>query len=453
MVTAGSSPFGGTSSIFAGIIQPSPFDIRIPVTPTLRAGALLLASLVLVACSDSPPGPSEIGPPASMALVTATPSALANTDLTGVKIVVKDANGKPVPDQTITFTVTAGGGSIQQTSATSGTDGTVTVPAWRMGKRAEPQTLRASVNSVTFDINANITTSYNIVIRYYGTHPSDAQKVLFTNAANRIRGVVLNELQNVLAQGPGGADLDISDCLGQPAGTTRINETIDDLVIYATVISTGGSQTIASAGPCYYRNAGTDTMQTVIGVMRFSPTFLTQLSPERLQDVITHEMLHVVGVGAWWLGNNCANCNNPGWNLVADTGSIAPRFTGATARAECQAAGGTVTCANSVPVENDTTRGTGDVHWERDNFPCELMIGFICANQAMPFSRITVGSLKDIRLNVNSANFDEYAIAPFVGSALRMPVLSLEEWERPLTSPLYGLDPATGRITAVRARQ
>lgn len=386
-----------------------------------------------------------------MALVTATPSALANTDLTGVKIVVKDANGKPVPDQTITFTVTAGGGSIQQTTATSDADGTVTVPAWRMGKRAETQTLRASVNSVTFDINASITTSYNIEIRYYGTTQFTAeQKQLFTNAANRIRGVVLNELQNVNS----GTDLDISDCLGQPAGTTRITEQLDDLVIYATVISTGGSQTIASAGPCYYRNAGTDTMQTVIGVMRFSPTFLNQLSPERLQDVITHEMLHVVGVGAWWLGNNCANCTNPGWNLVADTASIAPRFTGANAKAECQAIGGTVTCANGVPVENDTTRGTGDVHWEKDVFGNELMVGFISNTPGpMPFSRVTVGSLKDIRLNVNSANFDDFAIAPFVGSALRMPVLSLEEWERPLTSPLYGLDPTSGRITAVKARR
>ncbi len=383
-----------------------------------------------------------------MALVTAAPSAMANTDLTGVKIVVKDANGKPVPSQAITFTLVSGGGSIQQTTATSAADGTVDVPTWRMGKRAEAQVLRASVNNVTFDINATVTTSYSIVLRYYGTNPTDAQKVLFTNAANRIRGVVIRELQNVGT----GANLDISDCLGQAAGTTILqNETIDDLLIYATVITTGGSNIIASAGPCYYRNAGTDTMQTVIGVMRFSPSYMASLSENDLQNVITHEMLHVVGVGSWWLGTGCANCTNPGWNLVADTATLAPRFTGATAKTECQAIGGVVSCANGPPVENDTTRGTGLVHWERDVFRNELMVGFMIQG-AMPFSRVTIGSLKDIRLDVNSADFDDFSMSPFVGSALRVPANVSAEWERPLTSPLYGLDPRTGRVTSVRRR-
>lgn len=427
-----------------------------PTPPTLRAvkslsptSAFLLAAVALAACGgDSPPAAPSVGPPASMALVTASPSAMANTDLTGVKIIVKDANGKPVPNQTITFALVSGGGSIQQTTATSGTDGTTDVPTWRMGKRADAQVVRASVNSVTLDINATVTTSYNIVIRYYGTSPTDAQKVLFTNAANRIRGVVIRELQNVGT----GANLDISDCLGQAAGTTiLLNETIDDLLIYATVLATGGSSTIASAGPCYYRNTGSDSMQTVIGVMRFSPTFMASLSENDLQNVITHEMLHVVGVGSWWLGNNCANCTDPGWNLVADTATLAPRFTGANAKTECLAIGGTVSCANGPLAENDTTKGTGLVHWEKDVFKNELMVGFITTG-SMPFSRVTVGSLKDIRLDVNPADFDDFSVSPFVGSALRMPATLSPDWERPLTSPLYGLDPVTGRVTSVRRR-
>lgn len=419
------------------------------VRPSFFQSATLLAAVTLAACGGGgSSGPPPVGPPASITIVGSSPSAPANTDVTGAKVVVKDANGNPTPSQTVTFSVTAGGGSLQSTSATTGTDGTATIPTWRLGKRAEAQTLTATTGSVSSPINATVTTGYNIDIRYYGTQPTDAQKALFLNAANRIRGVVTKDLQNVFS----GANFDISDCLGQTAGTTIVNnETYDDLVIYATVITTGGSNTIASAGPCYYRNGGTDSMQTVIGVMRFSPTFMNSLTEAQLQNVITHEMLHVVGVGSWWLGNNCASCNNPGWNLVADTNTLTPRFTGATAKSECQAMGGVVTCANGPRVENDTTKGTGLVHWEKDVFGCELMVGFICSG-TMPFSRLTIGSLKDIRLDVNSADFDDYSVSPFMGSAMIMPSGVSNDWERPLTTPLYGIDPRTGRVTAVIRR-
>ena len=92
---------------------------------TPLVAAAFLAVVAFAACSDSPEGPTEIGPPASIALHTGTPSALANTDLAGLKVIVKDASGNAVPSQSVTFAVTAGGGSIQQTTATSGTDGTV----------------------------------------------------------------------------------------------------------------------------------------------------------------------------------------------------------------------------------------------------------------------------------------------------------------------------------------
>jgi len=413
--------------------------------------ALAAGSLALTACKDSPSEPA-LGPPASIAVASGSATVPANTDVTGLTIVVKDQNGKPVPNQTVTYAVTQGGGSIQTTTSTTGSDGTTVVPTWRLGKRAESQVLRASTGTIFFDIPGTVATGFGLDLRFYGTAFTSDQQAIFQRARDRIRAVVTGDLGNVST----GGEVDISDCLGQPAGTTKINEVIDDLVIYATVAQTGGSGTIASAGPCYYRTAssGRDSITTVIGVMRFSPTFLSQLTTAQLENVILHEMLHVVGIGSWWLGTGCAGCSDPGFNWVRDRETLSPKYVGPNGKAECIALGGTITCASGVPVESDTARGTGLVHWENANFPNELMVGYISSGP-MPFSRMTVASLKDINLSVNMENYDAYTVSPLVGgaaSAMVLPASLHPNWERPLTSPLYGIDPQ-GRIREVRMRR
>ena len=382
---------------------------------------------MLTACKDN--GPSELGPPANMAIVAGNPTAPANTVLTGLQLAVRDARNNPLPNQTVTFTVVLGGGSIQQTTATTGDDGTLTVPAWLLGKSAVPQKLRATVASVTLEIDAAVQTSYNIVVRFFGDTPTPAQQELFTSAAARIRGVITGELQNVTT-----GSLNLQEGCEVPV---TINEQIDDIVIYATVTPIDGERKIlASAGPCYVRNSGPDSLTTIIGVMKFDVADINNLR----EEVVMHEMLHVVGVGSMWL-------NNPGWNLVAGAGTTTPRYTGVNGRQGCQEIGGTVTCSTSVPLENDGGPGTADVHWEELDFGTELMTGFSHSPPTpMPFSLLTIRSLIDINYDVNLAAFDPFTKTGLIRANAR--VIDDDPWEQLRKGPITALD-ARGRIMRV----
>lgn len=396
----------------------------------------LAGFLIVTGCKES--GPKPIGPPASMAIVGGSPTASANTDLTGLSLVVRDANNNPLPNQTVTFAVQAGGGSIQTTSATTGADGTLTVPAWRMGRLDIPQVLRATVGGVTFDINASIQTAFDIVLRFYGTAPTTAQRAMFDNAVARIQATITGDLQNV---GTGG-QLDISACT--PGQQTTINETIDDLVIYVRLRPIDGrGNIVAAAGPCFVRDGGTNNMTTVIGLMEFDTDDLSFLR----EETILHEMLHVVGFGSMW---HPPSQNNPGWGLVVDDAFGKPRYTGQHGVAGCREVGGTVTCASTVPVEDTLGPGTARVHWEDSAFDNELMTGFIrSASVPMPMSRMTVQSLRDIGYTVNLENSDPYT-KPFGALRAAGPAVDRTRWERPAQIPLRGIS-ADGRVgTAMR---
>jgi len=103
-----------------------------------------------------------VGPPASIAIVTETPSsnnqtAFISTDV-GVApgAVVKDANGNVVAGTSVTFTVASGGGTIKTSSGGSQvTSGTVTTDvngvarlfSWTLGPAAGANTVTAGVTS------------------------------------------------------------------------------------------------------------------------------------------------------------------------------------------------------------------------------------------------------------------------------------------------------------------
>lgn len=421
---------------FAGILKKG---FPIPRTTPLKR-LLILSAVGAVACGGGDNGPTPLGPPASMAIVGGTAAAPANTDLGGLTLVVRDANNNALPNKTVTFTVLAGGGSVQTTSATTGENGTLTVPTWRLGKLDVPQTLRAQVDGIQFDIGATVQTQYNVLVRFYGTPPSTAHQAMFTNAAARIRAVITGELANVST----GANFDISSCT--PGQSTTISETIDDVVIYVQVTNIDGSGNIlASAGPCFVRNGknasgqgGADSLTTVIGTMRFDQSDIGNLR----EETILHEMLHVIGIGSMW-----PDPHPDGWGLIENVGQPAPRYKGSQGVQGCQELGFPVTCATRVPVEDTLGAGTRDVHWEENIFDTELMTGFV-ENSAspMPFSIMTVRALRDIGYQVNLANVDPYTKPIGVGNMVA-PGASAERrpWEMVSPVPIRTIDPQ-GRV-------
>jgi leishmanolysin len=320
--------------------------------------------------------------------------------------------------QAATFSIGTGGGFITSTTAQAAPDGLITAPAWTLGKSAVPQQLIATVGGQTAGIDATVLTNYVIDIRFWGAAMTPEQQALFTDAAARIRGIAVGALPPDDATGA-----DPATACGV-TGVAPLNEIIPGVIIYASIQDIDGKGgTLASAGPCYVRSS-TD-LRTSIGVMEFDAADIGSLaSSGRLVDVITHEMLHVVGVGSQW--------NRKG--LLRNYNTPTVEYIGASGIQGCLQTGGTTSCASAVPVENTGGPGTANGHWRETVFGNELMTGYINTG-VMPLSVLTVRSLEDIGYTVNPAGADAYNI--YAGSLTQGAAASLltplgVAWERGL---------------------
>lgn len=410
--------------------------MRIRPIRWLAGAALLIGS----ACKDN--GPEGVGPPSQIVVVAGAPQAArANTiPTTALQVSVRDANNKGVPGITVTFTIVSGGGAWEGTTATSVTaqtdaNGTATAPSFRMGKSAVPLVIRAEASGIVKDdITLSVQTSYAITVRFYGDPMSAQQQALFTSAAARISGIIIGDIIDADARN---STINPSQCgvEGQP----NLNEIIDDVLIFAAITAIDGNgQVLAQAGPCLVRQGANP--HTAVGVMEFDSADLGLLTQGgNLQDVITHEMFHVLGVGTLWTDRN----------LLVGAGTADPRYSGTFGTQGCQAVGGTIACAATVPVENTGGSGTRDSHWRESTFNTELMTGFLDSG-VVPISALTVGSLRDIGFTVNDAAADPYTI--FANVPLRALALSsgsLPAWEN-IRQPVGVLE--NGRVLPLRSR-
>ena len=194
-----------------------------------------------------------------------------------------------------------------------------------------------------------------------------AQKNAFKAAADRWSKVIVGDLPDVVIGG----------------------QVIDDVLIEASGVPIDGPGGIlGQAGPTHLRPAGTGATSLIPakGRMQFDTADLAAMqSNGTLNDVITHEMGHVLGVGTIW--------NMKG--LLNGTSGSNPTFTGTNAKKEYGVLKGTG--PKAVPVENTGGPGTRNSHWRDAVFVNELMTGFV--NSAPnPMSRVTVASLKESRL-------------------------------------------------------
>jgi hypothetical protein len=222
-----------------------------------------------------------------------------------------------------------------------------------------------------------------------------------------------------------------------------INETIDDLVIFAILEPIDGVNGIlGSAGPCATRSAGSQL--PLWGLMRFDTADLANMeSNGTLRDVILHEMGHVLGLGTRWQAKG----------LLSGAGGSDPFFTGAEARAAFDQIGGTAyTGGGKVPVENCVgTPGpcggsTRDGHWRETSFDDELMTGYI-TGPVRPLSIVTSAQYIDMGYQVNLAASDAFAVAaPFLVARAAGPLIALGD--DILRTPILVIDEA-GRVTRV----
>ncbi len=133
--------------------------------------------------------------------------------------------------------------------------------------------------------------------------------------------------------------------------------------------------------------------------MSFDTADLAKMGTDgTLNDVITHEMGHVLGIGTLW--------DRKG--LLKNAGRQNPTFTGSGAMQEYKVLRATGR-SKRVPVENTGGPGTRDGHWREVVFRNELMSGFI-STPGNPLSRVTVASLGDLGYQVDLDAGEPYAL-------------------------------------------
>jgi hypothetical protein len=230
-----------------------------------------------------------------------------------------------------------------------------------------------------------------------------------------------------------------NDC-GVTGGAVFPNP-INGLLIYASIDSIDGPRNIlAESGPCLVRvSGGIEDFRTSVGVMKFDSADIALLTVGgNLQEVITHEMMHVVGFGTFW--------DSTARNLLIMNGTPNVAYIGSGGIAGCRAIGFVTTCASSVPVEGKQGgAGTLYSHWDEATFKNELMTGFL--NQGVnPLSTMTIQSFGDLGYVVNPAAADPFVIP---GASIRtegsvaitrpiLPAMSAG-WERRVPFVVHGL--------------
>jgi hypothetical protein len=265
--------------------------------------------------------------------------------------------------------------------------------------------------------------------------PSPSVLAAFVNAKARWESVVTGDLQNHLVQ--------------QPAVSCApvINEVIDDLLIIVYVDTIDGpGNVLGQAGPCWLRTGGPSVGMPLTGIMEFDIEDIEDLDADGLlEDVIVHEMGHVLGIGI-----------APGFGILwdnflvpsaCDDTSVDPYFDGTFAVAAFDAAGGTGYTGNKVPVEDTGLEGTICSHWRESVFANEMMTGWIDPTYN-PLSAITVASLADIGYTVDASGADPYTLPSGAGAALRTGGIAVNNDIR--RGPLYMVD-EQGRVSVIAA--
>ena len=216
---------------------------------------------------------------------------------------------------------------------------------------------------------------FDIVITFSGGLTA-SQQTIFTTAENRWEKIITGDIPDI---------------------TIGAFGLIDDVTIDARGLGIDGPfGVLGSAGPTNLRPG---TFLPATGRMQFDTADLSRLEANgELENVILHEMAHVLGFGTIWELKN----------LLTGKGTSDPRFTGTQAVNEHN----TRFSANDtgVPLETMGGQGTRDSHWLEATYTNELMTGFLNSG-VNPISRVTIAQFADLGYQVNFGQADPFIVA------------------------------------------
>lgn len=316
---------------------------------------------------------------------------------------VRDQQGQGVPGLAVVFTRTVGDGTVTGDTAVTDNQGVAAPRDYRLGTAPNHAVVATVIGAPNLDpVEFRATAAprpFTIDVRFI-TEVTPNQRDVFIAAALRWMDVIVGDLVDVPV------NLPAFSCFGEgPA----LNETIDDLVIFAKVQPDDGpGGVLGRAGYCRNR---TGTLLPYLGFMEFDSADLpTYETTGRLLPLILHEMGHVLGIGTLWVNKG----------LLQDAGGGDPTFSGVQAGLAWPTLG--VSYAGViVPVENTGGQGTRDSHWRESVLDREVMTGFIeAAGIAMPLSRLTGASLIDLGYTVDLNATDAFAPATLRADGTRI---------------------------------
>ena len=345
-----------------------------------------------------------------------------------------DEFGNPVGGVPVTFATGSASGTVASTTVLSDPVTGIASTTWTLGNAPQQTLIAASPvlagQTATFSAST-FDSDFDIDVRFVGNGGTTQQREAFAKAVVRWRRILTADVHTTRI------DVDAGDC---ETWIPAINESVNDLVIYARLAPIDGpGRVLGQAGPCYMN---TDTRLPLLGLMEFDLDDLPNLiANETLDAVVLHEVGHVLGIGTLWSYRR---------SLLTGRGTGDPYFVGEAARTQFLGNGGMGYGGQPVPVENTGGPGTRDAHWRRTIFGRELMQGF-SSRGLSPLSATTVASLLDLGypgVQMNSSDSFTFGIASFFES----PAAVVELRDDIADIPLIEID-RSGRRTTVRPRR
>jgi hypothetical protein len=234
------------------------------------------------------------------------------------------------------------------------------------------------------------TAPFTITVRFLDRgQPTPTLRAAFNQAVTKWQTVIVDSVGSIPIKLAAGSCDSV-----QPA----LNETVKDLLILVHIRqirdTTPGRAILGESGPCLIRQPGN---LPILGIMSLNDSTLAALASDGLlDDVIKHEMAHLLGFGTVWDLDG----------LVHDTTSNDPWFSGPEAQAAFRKALPSF-ADKVVPVEANGGTGTTLSHWRESVMNNELMTGFI-NNGTNPLSAVTVESMADLGYTVDVSAADPW---------------------------------------------
>lgn len=268
-----------------------------------------------------------------------------------------------------------------------------------------PQATKAPVQANPAPINPIISDDPYIGVVFLTT-VSDEVRTAFQKATNHWNNILYNTGGNwTLPAGTTDAG-GLGQCNGAKTKFADNTVSVSRLTIFADFAPIDGiGKVLGSAGPCAFSYTGVTpstygTMLPSLGVMKFDEVDMTDLATNGLlEDVIMHEMGHVIGIGTMWESLRVGSAGD------ADND---PRYVGVNGVEGYKQIGGPGE-STDIPLANTGGEGTENAHWRESTFGNELMTGE-AAPGLNPLSIMTIKSLQDLGYIVNEDMAEVYNV-------------------------------------------